>query len=225
MTGETKKWVVILMGPPGSGKDTQAELLAREVNLDHLKSSKIIENKFLTADPDDPIIRAEKEKKTSGGLVTPSLVQQWVIEEIRRSFDEDRGIIFSGSPRTVSEAEAELPVLEELYGRDNIYILSISLSLEESIKRNSHRRVCQANNHPIPNFPEYENLKNCPEDGSPIIIRSDDTAEKAKHRYKVYLAETKPVIDFLSKKGYNIVEVNGEQPIEDIHREILNKLW
>ncbi|HWA64267.1 MAG TPA: nucleoside monophosphate kinase, partial [Candidatus Paceibacterota bacterium] len=134
-------------------------------------------------------------------------------------------VVASGSPRTLYEAEAELPIFEELYGKDNLKIISLQVSEEESVKRNSARRVCKQSNHPIPNFPEYEGMTACPQDGSPIITRADDAPETIRHRYRAYQEETHPVLDFFAQKGYTVATIRGEQPIENVHREILNKLW
>ena len=215
--------VIILIGPPGSGKDTQADLLEKEPGVVHLKSSKIIEDNF-RADPENPEIKKQIEIKNSGGLVDPPMVQRWIKEAINKTHSSGSGIIFSGSPRTLLEAEEELPVLESLYGKENIIGLDIILSEDESVKRNSSRRVCKANSHPVPNFPEYDNLTACPQDGSEIIIRADDNVETAKHRYNVYLEQTKPVVDYLKKNNFRVVDINGEQSIADVHRDILNSL-
>lgn len=225
MSTSDKKWAVILIGPPGSGKDTQAELLSAELGLVEIKTSKIIEEKFSLASPDDKVIQEQIQRKASGGLVEPTLVLQWFAERLRKVHGEGKGIVASGSPRTLPEAEADMPLLKELYGEDAVKIIYIKVSEEESVKRNSFRRVCEKNSHPIPNFPEYKNVTTCPQDGSPIIMRQDDNIDTAHHRYKVYQELTQPVIDFLSKSGYSLITINGEQPIESVHRDILDKLW
>src|SRR3989338_11554419 len=91
-----RKWVVILIGPPGSGKGTQAELLAEKFGLFHLESSKVIEDKFNNADPEDKVLAAEKELWESGKLVTPELVLHWVREKIKELAGYGKGVVFSG---------------------------------------------------------------------------------------------------------------------------------
>ncbi len=225
MDEPSKKSVVILIGPPGSGKDTQAEYLAKELGLVHVKTSGLIEEKFKTADSNDPQIIEEKRRWTEGELVGREFVNKLMLEKIKDVRESEKGIIFSGSPREATEAKVIMPELDSLFGKDNIKVVKITLSEEESIKRNSHRRMCEANRHPIPDFPEFKDITVCPEDGSPIVTRVLDDPETIKIRYKVYLNETEPVIDFLREKGYNILEVDGEQSIENLHRDILNKLW
>ncbi len=215
------KWAVILIGPPGSGKDTQAELLARELKFVEIKSSKIIEDKFKLADPNDVVINHEKELHASGQLNTREIVDAWIIERIEQVGATGVGLVGNGWPREIEEVEAEMKAVEKFYSKDSIKIVKITLSEEESVKRNSKRRVCEKNGHPI----QKEEIDVCPEDGSAIIFRTDDTPETIKKRYQVYMTQTQPVIDFLSKKGYNVITINGEQPIEDVHRDILDKLW
>lgn len=218
------KKVFILIGPPGSGKGTQAEMLAEKFGLFHLESSKVIEEKIKNAESDDAIMQREKKLWESGKLNTPELVLEWIREKAKDVSSEGHGIVFSGSPRTVYEVEGEIPFLEELYGKENIKVFNIGLSEGESIKRNSKRRICRGSRHSIPNFPEFEGITKCPKDGSEIITRALDNPETIKVRYQEYLNRTLPIIDFLKKRGYKIMEINGEQPIEGVFNEILNKL-
>jgi len=216
-----QKRVIILIGPPGSGKDTQAELLAEKFGLVHIETAKIIEDKFKNAAPDDRELARAYQDYKSGKLVDPRLVAEWVIERIREKASQGKNLIFSGAFRTLHEAGQETPVVEELYGKEDIAVVYIELSEEESIKRNSTRRVCKANDHPIPNFPEYADLKTCPKDGSEIITRILDNPETIKVRYQTFLEQTKPVLDYFTQRGYAIVRVNGEQSIEAVRQDIL----
>lgn len=209
------------MGPPGSGKDTQAELLARELKLVEIKSSHLIEQKFAKADKVDPVMAEQKRQYQSGGLVDSKMVEGWVVEAIGNAAASGRGIVANGWPRRVDEAAMEMAAVERHYAKENIKVVSIALSEGETVKRNSKRRVCQVNGHPILDM----KITVCPEDGSAIITRADDTPETIKKRYQVYVSETAPILDFLSKQGYNVITIDGEQSIEDVHREILNKLW
>ena len=216
---------MLLIGPPGSGKDTQAELLARELKFVEIKSSKIIEDRLKSADPNDAVMNREKELHASGQLNSMEIVDAWIIERIEAVGATGIGLIANGWPREVSEVESEMSAEEIFYPKDSVKIIFIMMSEEESVRRNSKRRVCELNGHPILGTKENEGITACPEDGSPIIFRADDTPETIKKRYQVYITQTKPIIDLLSKKGYNIVTINGEQPIEDVHRDILDKLW
>jgi len=221
---EQRKHAVVLIGPIGSGKSTQADLLSEDFGIFHFETSKIIWEKLNKADPDDKILQREKEIFKSGKLVTPEIVKKIVIERVHELAQAGKGIVFSGSPRTVPEAKEEIPVFEQLYGKENVYVVYIALSEEEVIRRNSKRRICKQNEHPIPNFPQFENIIECPRDGSEIITRLLDAPEKIRIRYKTYIEETKPVIDIFRKFGYKVLEVNGEQSIEAVHEDIVKAL-
>ncbi len=216
--------VIFLIGPPGSGKGTQAELLAKELGFYHFEISKVIEKNFKEADINDKEISHQKEHWISGELVHPELVAKWFIEEVDSLKDGVSGFVFSGSGRNLKEIEEELNYLGKTYGKENIMAIEIKLSEEESIKRNSARRICKENRHPIPNFPEYADIKVCPEDGSEIITRELDKPEIIKERYQVYLKETAPVIEYFKENGYKVKEVNGEQPIGDVFRDIKSEI-
>ncbi len=219
------KQIVIFIAPPGAGKGTQADLFAEKFGFSHLESSKILESRLAGQEnPPDPEIREAWRLYKKGELMTPSLVARLIIEEIEKLHHEGKSIIFSGSFRTLEEAEKEIPVAEKLYGRDNIKIFYITLSEEESVKRNSERRICEKNRHPIPRpeyDPKFEGITTCPWDGSPIITRALDKPEIIRERYRVYKAETEPVLDYFREKGYKVIEINGEQPIEKVFEGIL----
>jgi adenylate kinase len=148
-----------------------------------------------------------------------------VVEKVKELAQEGKGTIFSGSPRTLYEAEQEMPEFDRLYGRDNIKIFYITLSEEESIRRNSERRICEKNRHPIPRpgyDPKFAGITKCPWDDSPIITRPAlDKPEIIKERYKVFLRDTAPVLDYFRQRGYGLIEINGEQPIEKVFEDIL----
>lgn len=219
-----RKWAVILIGPPGSGKGTQAELLAEKFGLVHFETSKVIDQKLNNADPNDKVLMHEKKIRAEGELNTPELVVEWSLEKIKELAREGLGLVFSGSPRTLYEAEHELPVVEELYGKNGIKVIHLNLSKEESIKRNSSRRICKANRHSIPDFPMFKEIKTCPKDGSELITQNFDNPETIGVRYEVYLRRTQPILSFLQERGYSAMEIEGEQSIEDVFRDILKEL-
>lgn len=215
---------IFLIGPPGSGKGTQAELLAKELGFYHFEISKVIEEKFKNADPNNKEIAREKGRRLAGELVNPELIAKWFKEEIENLKNKVSGFVFSGSARTIEEAKQNLDYLSEIYGKENTVAVEIKLSEEEAVKRNSHRRICSKNRHPIPNFPEYADIKVCPKDGSKIITRELDKPGIIKERYQVYLRDTAPVIDYFKQNGYKVVEVDGEQPIEKVFEDIKEQL-
>lgn len=222
----SNKWAVVLIGPPGSGKGTQADLLTERYGLIHLQTSKVGEEKI--NDPElvkkDPEVAEAKRLYDMGELFPPPWTVKIMIEKITELASKQIGVVFSGSPRTLHEAENEMPVLESAYGKDNVKIIHLNLSKEESIRRNSNRRVCTANQHPIPDFPIFKDLKNCPKDGSELKTRDLDTPETISVRYEVYLRRTQPILSFLESSGFKILEIEGEQSIEDVFEDIRKNL-
>lgn len=224
LTGEHQKWAVVLIGPIGSGKGTQAELLAERFGLTHLETSKLLEEKFNNAAANDSFLLEQKNLWKSGILTKPEFVLGIVNDKIKELWSQGLGIVFSSSPRTLYEAEGEIPKLEEFYGKENIKVINLQLDEHRSIERNSTRRICKKNRHPIPNFPQFKNIISCPRDGSELVTRELDTPEVIKVRYQEYLNRTKPVLDFLKQRGYQIIEINGDQFIEKVFSDILEKL-
>ncbi|MBI2013768.1 MAG: nucleoside monophosphate kinase [Candidatus Colwellbacteria bacterium] len=219
--------VIILFGAPGSGKGTQAEKLSEFTGLAHLETSKIIEEGFAKADPNDKKILEEKKRKARGELTSPKMFAGWFNKKVDEVKAISKGIVTSGSMRTVEETEIILPKLEALYGRDNIKMVLINISEEESVKRNTHRRVCKLNKHNIPSAdynPDFANITHCKYDGSPFIYREDDKPEIIRKRYGVYTKETMPVFGYLKDRGYNIIKVNGEQRISKVFENICKHL-
>src|SRR3989344_3851871 len=126
------KKVIILFGPPGAGKGTQSELLSEKMGLYLFETSKILEREFKKAEilsKDSPQrfiefdgqkfdILEEKEIWKKGVLCSPPFVTYLCVKDFKRLAEEDNNLILSGSPRTVYEAEREMPVLSELYGKE-----------------------------------------------------------------------------------------------------------
>ncbi|OGN01480.1 MAG: hypothetical protein A3G51_03630 [Candidatus Yanofskybacteria bacterium RIFCSPLOWO2_12_FULL_43_11b] len=223
---DPKKWAVFLIGPPGSGKGTQADLLAERFGLVHIQTSKLGEAKINDSEliKNDPEVAEVKRLYDKGELFPPPWTVKIVLEKAQELADKEQGTIFSGSPRTIYEVEQELPYFENLYGKENIKVVNIKINEEESIIRNSSRRVCKASGHPIPNFEKFKNILVCPQDGSEIITRGLDTPETIKTRNEVYHRRTEPIFNFLEKSGYKVIEINGEQSIENVFKDILQEI-
>ena len=147
------KQVIILFGPPGAGKGTQGELLAEKMGLSTIESSKVIEREFRKVEklPKDSPQRmvecfgenfdifVEMENWKTGILNSPPFVTVLLMKEIQQIFDEGESLLMSGFPRTLYEAEKEMPLIVELYGKENIHIVLIEVSPETTAHRNSKR--------------------------------------------------------------------------------------
>ena len=228
-----KQQIIILLGPPGSGKGTQAILLSEKFDLYNLETSKIIEQRIMNAKKDEFIkiegkkYFFEKEKRLwkTGILCSPDFVSFLIKEKVKQLRKEGKGIAFSGSPRTLPEGKELIPLFKKLYGAKNIKIFEIALAARESIFRNSHRRICELMRHPILWTKETKKLKHCPLDGSKLLKRKGlDDPETIKIRLKEYKERTFPLVDFFKKQGLTVKKINGEQTVEDVFKEILSKL-
>ena len=230
---KTSKLVIIIIGPPGSGKGTQATLLADKLGLYYFETSKIIEPKIMNAKPGDyQIIEGKKyylteEKRIweTGGLWSPPFVTFWVMEKIKELAKKGEGIVFAGSPRTLYEAKKIMPLLNKLYGKKNIKIILFTLSPKTSIWRNSHRRICELLRHPILYNEETKKLTKCPLDGSKLIKRGKlDNPETIKVRIKEYKERTLPIIEYFQKQGYQVEKISAAPPPAVIFKRILRTL-
>ena len=204
---------LVLLGPPGAGKGTQAALLAERLGLEHISTGEILREEVELG---TELGRKAKAYMDRGELVPDALV----IEMLRERLDSSRsrGFILDGFPRTISQAEA----LERMVRLDRV--LNIRLSEEEVVRRLSARRVCKScgrNYNLISNPPKVEGR--CDACGGELIQRDDDKPEVIRRRYRVYEAETAPLKDFYRQRGL-LAEVEGDRPIGAVFEEALRLL-
>lgn len=206
-----RKIVVILYGPPGAGKGTQANLIAHKLDLIHFDTGRFLE--AIVHDPKrqkEKIVRRERVLFDGGMLMTPSFVTGEVLRGARRIAAADWGLVFSGSPRTMYEAEKEYPVFEKLYGKKNIFIFVLDLPALDSIRRNSARLVCRECGYLLLTaFYPKPNPKHCPVCAGSFYKRSLDNPRVIKIRLKEYDDRTLPILNFVKKKGYRVVRVDA----------------
>ncbi|MDI6591400.1 MAG: nucleoside monophosphate kinase [Patescibacteria group bacterium] len=225
--------VIILMGPPGSGKGTQAELLSDRLSLYYLETSKVLEEKFKEARKGEYLkvkgkkykILDEKKLWEKGILCHPPFVTHLVKEKIKELFKLGKNLVLAGSPRTLYEGREIIPLLKKLYGQKNLKIILLELTPRQSIWRNSHRRICQLMRHPILYTKETAKLKRCPLDGSKLIKRKGlDEPKTIKVRLKEYKERTFPLIEYFKAEGLNQKKINGGKSVEKVFKEILEAL-
>lgn len=224
--------VIILFGPPGAGKGTQSQLLSDKLGSYLFETSKILEREFKEAEnPKERFVEIEgekfdvlkeKENWKNGILCSPPWVTHLLIKEFEYLFHEGKNLILAGSPRTMYEVEKEMPVLSELYGKENIKIVLLEISAETTIFRNSHRKICELMRHSILSNNETENLTICPLDGSKLVRRKDlDDPETIKVRIKEYTERTLPMVEYFKKNNFKVKKINGEQSVADVYNDIL----
>lgn len=211
------------MGPPGSGKGTQAELTAYKFGLIHFDTGRYIETLFREGQV--PLkIRREFER---GDLVNPVWTLKVLKKQIEKIATAGFGILLSGSPRTVFEAfggGSEKGVIETLtrfFGRKNITIFNLDIPAQTTMLRNSRRKVCSVCWKPHLLGPS---LKSCPFCGGKLIRRTQDKPSIIKNRLKEYEARSKPVLQGLKARGFKVIKIDGRPKAAIVFERINRRL-
>ncbi len=232
LNGDQVQKAILLFGPPGAGKGTQSELLASKFYFYNLDTSRVLEEKFKSAKPDAMIeidgkkypIAEELAKRKKGVLCSVEFTAFLMNKRIAEIHGLGKSLILSGSPRSLAEAEIEMPFLEKLYGKKNIHILFLDLPPEQTIFRNSNRRICELMRHSILYIPENANLKRCPLDGSRLMHRDLDNVETIKVRLEEYGQTIAPLEEYYQKREYNLKKINANQYVENVFDDIIAAL-
>lgn len=221
------KIALMIFGPPGSGKGTQANLAAGKLDLIHFDTGKYL-REYLHSPANKNKLGVQKERKLndSGRLNTPSFVARIAIAGVTKIAEAGYGVVFSGSPRTLYEVEKIMPILERLYGKKNIKSVILRVNSVTSLKRNGSRKVCKTCGMTILQtlMPHPEHLKFCPFCGSKIEKRRDDNLNVIRLRLKEYENRTKPLFGYLKKRGYCVREINGEPVPYKVSEKILKSI-
>jgi adenylate kinase len=202
---------LILLGAPGAGKGTQAEILSRELNIPTISTGNILRAAMKNGTP----VGLKAKAFVEAGQLVPDDVIIGIVEERLAQDDCLNGYILDGVPRTIPQAEA----LEEK-GIAIDYALSIEISDDEIVKRMSGRRTCKECSqtfHIISNPPKKEGI--CDFCGGELTIRKDDAPETVKARLAVYHAETEPLKAFYEARG-KLKTVSNMPTIEETTDEI-----
>lgn len=222
---------IIIYGPPGAGKGTQANLLADALGYIHFDTGKYLES--VVNDPknkDNLKIQEQKKIFDAGELLSPPWVFQVVRDETIKICVANIGLVFSGSPRTMDEAwgdgnhEGLVKEIEQCYGKKNIIVIYLKVKAETSIHRNSRRFVCEICGRPVLYFQDDPVPKHCGFCGGSLRKRSLDSPDIIKERLAVFEKRTLPIVAEFKKRGYNVWELNGEERPNIIFQKILEKL-
>lgn len=207
---------LIILGPSGSGKGTQAKILARKLDLKMVDGGEYL-RKLIAS-------KSEKNRRlatgpNSGHLAPTDIIRNWMKKQIF-SHLTSRGLIFSGQPRMIGEAKLALKWFQES-GRGTPAVIFLKVSTREVLKRLEKRYICSKCKkvYTLDAPPE----KPCGDCGAGIIKRADDTPKSIKNRLAYFREQVAKTLEFFKSKGI-LIEVNGEQSVEEVHKEIIEKI-
>jgi len=202
---------VILMGPPASGKGTQAERLQDVLGLSHVASGDLF--RYNLKNETELGLKAKVYMDT-GDLVPDDVTIAMVLDRLSRE-DCAKGALLDGFPRTLAQAEALEVALADSGNSINL-VLNIRVPTKELISRVTGRRLCRdcgASYHIKFKRPKEEGV--CDKCGGELYQRDDDTEATARRRLEVYNAQTKPLINYYSRKG-SLANIDGNKPIDEV---------
>ena len=207
---------IVLLGPPGVGKGTQAKILSDETGLPQVSSGDLFRENLKN---ETELGKLAKTYMDRGELVPDDVTIAMVRDRLSRP-DCAKGAILDGFPRTPAQAQALETMLADFKGRVDVVPY---ITADESIlvERVGGRWTCRANGH-IYHEKFNPPLKPgvCDVDGSELYQRDDDKAETITNRIRVYLAQTAPLVDYYRTRG-TLVEIDGSSPVEQVSENLL----
>ena len=206
---------LILLGAPGAGKGTQAELLVKQLGIPQISTGNMLREAMRNG---SELGNQVKSLMEAGALVPDDIIMSIVAERVAQP-DCSKGFILDGVPRTLAQAEAM-----DAKGIRIDHVVSIEIDDAVIEGRMTGRRVCTkcgASYHITANPPKQEGI--CDQCGEAVTIRKDDTPETVRHRLEVYHTTTEVLKDYYAKQG-KLVLIEGNQSIEGANRDILKAL-
>ena len=206
---------LILLGAPGAGKGTQAELLVSQLSIPAISTGNMLREAMANG---SELGQKIKKRMDEGSLVPDDVILDIVAQRVSQP-DCKNGFILDGVPRTLAQAEAL-----EARGVNIDHVVSMEIDDSVIEGRMTGRRVCSkcgASYHVVANPPKSEGV--CDSCGEALIIRKDDAVETVRHRLEVYHEQTEVLKDFYRCRG-KLRTVNGNQSIDDANRDILKAI-
>jgi len=210
---------IVLLGPPGAGKGTQAKLMIEKTGLVHISSGDIFRENIKNQTELGQLAQAFINK----GELVPDDVTIAMIQERFSRPDCAQGAILDGFPRTKAQAEVLEKMLEGFDGQVDL-VPFITASEEVLVERLGGRWSCRSQGHVYhEKFNPPKRSGSCDLDGSELYQREDDKAETVKRRILVYMKDTSPLIAFYTRQG-KLIKIDGAQPIEQVTEVLVDAL-
>lgn len=210
---------IVLLGPPGAGKGTQAEIIAERLVLPHISSGDIFRENIKK---DTALGKQAQLFMSKGELVPDDLTIAMIHERLSRP-DCERGAILDGFPRTPTQADDLEKMFNSIGGKVDLVPLFTAPD-EVLIERLAGRWTCKAHGHIFhERFNPPQKTGVCDLDGSTLFQRDDDKAETVKHRIEVYKQQTEPLIAYYKKRGV-LAEIKGTDSIELVSVHLVDAL-
>lgn len=206
---------LVIIGPPGAGKGTQAKLISSRFDIPHISTGEMFRENILNGSE----VGILAKEYTDKGLLVPDNIVNRMIEERLSHPDAAKGFLLDGYPRTVDQAEV-LKLILANQGYNLNAVINLEITREKLISRIAGRRICSkcgASFNVITNPPEVEGV--CDFCRGSLIQRQDDNVEIAAKRVDVYMRETRPLIDYYGSL-HILHEVDADRPIEKVFQDI-----
>lgn len=210
---------LVLMGPPGAGKGTQAKVISKRFNIPHISTGDMLREAVAAGTDLGNRVAHILEK----GLLVPDELMFEIVKERLQKGDASKGFILDGYPRTVAQAEKLDEILREL-GKSLDAVVLITSTEEEVVRRISSRRVCPSCGR-VYNLltlkPRQDNL--CDDCGTKLIQRKDDLPHTVRERYRIYTEKTAPVLEYYRRTGI-LKTIDGSKALEEVTRDLFESL-
>lgn len=210
---------LVLLGPPGAGKGTQASAIVEKYKIPHISTGDIFRENIKTGTD----LGKEAKGYMDKGLLVPDEIVVSIVRDRLTKDDCKEGFLLDGFPRTVNQAvdfDARLMDMETQLDK----VINIDTNPDVLIERATGRRICKQcgrTYHVKYNKPEVDGV--CDDDNEPLLQRDDDKEETVKKRIEVYMEQTQPLIDYYSKKRL-LFNVDGNKSIDEIFEDIAREL-
>lgn len=213
------KKILIFIGPPGSGKGTQAKLLAKKYNYKHISTGDL----FRALATDDTASEKEKqalEEMKAGKLVSDWLVYNLAFKEIKKNLVANIGVVLDGAIRNLEQAKEYQKFFEENNWQQEVQAVEVALSDEQAFNRLTKRKICSQCGEIIPYLSTTKDLVSCPKCDGELVARQDDSEEIIKKRIEEQgNVSSQPIVDYYKNLGL-LKSIDGDQSIEAVEKQI-----